>query len=86
MVDKRKSRMARLEQAFNPPKQRRWLQTFSNQNGRDGEAIREETDEEVIARHLAEHPEDAGLEFDIMNIVWVSPKNTDIGANHDTQS
>ena len=72
MVDKRKSRMARLEQALNPPKQRRWLQTFSNQNG---------PDEEVIARHLAEHPEDAGLEFDIMNIVFVSPDGQHSGDN-----
>jgi hypothetical protein len=70
-----KKRIKKLEKVLNPPKQRRFLRTFSNQYGLDGEVVRDETDEQVIAKHLAEHPEDAGLEFNIMNIIWVSPDN-----------
>ena len=82
MSDKNKTRITRLEQKMSPPRQRRWLCTFSTKNGLDGEAIREETDEQVIARHLAMHPEDSGLEFDIMNIAWVSPNGADSGGGN----
>jgi len=77
MSNRIKTRITRLEQKLSIPKKRRWVRSFSKQNGLDGEAIREEPDEQVIAHHLAAHPEDLGLEFDIINIVCVSPKGMD---------
>jgi len=82
MSERQKNRISRLENSLNPPKQKRWLRTFSNQYGRDGEVLREETDEQIIAKHLAEHPEDKGLEFDIMNIIIVHPQSADSTGNN----
>jgi hypothetical protein len=36
--------------------------------GKDCEPVWRETDEQAIARHLAEHPEDAGREFGFIRI------------------
>jgi len=75
MIRNIKIRIARLENSLNPPKIKpiRWVRTFSYQYGLGGEAVREETDEQAIARHLADHPDDSGAEFNIINRVVVSP-------------
>lgn len=59
----------------------KYLCTTSHQVGLDGDIVRDETDEEVITRHLAKHPEDAGLKFNIINRVFVSPKRDAEGNN-----
>jgi hypothetical protein len=71
-----KNRLNKVEAAMilSADKFPKYLCTTSQQIGLDGETVREETDEEVIARHLAKHPEDVGQKFNIINRVFVSPK------------
>ena len=78
-----RKRLSKVEAAMIPAidKFPKFLCTTSHQIGLDGETVREETDEEVIARHLAKHPEDAGLKFNIINRVFVSPKRDGEGNN-----
>ena len=80
MIGSKRTRLARLEMATLPPKQwPRILTTFAEQCGKNGETIRTETDEEAIARHLAKHPEDTGLEFDFIIIASVHGRWNDQG-------
>lgn len=69
-----KSRLNRLEQALQPRQEFPvYIMTYARQIGAEGESIRDETDEQAIARHLAEHPEDAGKAFDFLIMTFVSP-------------
>jgi hypothetical protein len=47
---------------------------FATKKGLNGKVIRNETDEEAIQKHLVNHPEDKGREFEIILLVAVSCK------------
>ena len=49
----------------------------ATQAGLNGEVIYEETEEEAIQNHLAQHPEDAGREFKVICRVIISQTNVD---------
>jgi len=71
------SRLGKMEKAMLPqkPDYPVILQTTATQIGRDGEVVYEETEEEAIQKHLAQHPEDTGREFLVICRVFVSPKH-----------
>jgi hypothetical protein len=73
MSNNMKTRIARLEGVMTPPPPSKWIRTFSNQYGVGSEIIREETDQQVMTRHLVEHPEDKGCELNIINRVIIHP-------------
>jgi hypothetical protein len=77
-------RLVKVENAIIPPQDNSplYLHTMSHQIGLDGETLREETDSECIAKHLALHPQDAGREFKIINRVFISPKGKDSEGNN----
>lgn len=65
-----KSRLVRLEVVMAPPScKRRQITTFAGLC--DGNETQQTTEKETIDRHLAAHPEDAGMEFDVIIMSWV---------------
>lgn len=71
------TRLDKVEKAILPqqPDYPVILQTTATQAGLNGEVIYEETEEQAIQNHLAQHPEDAGREFKVICRVFVSPNN-----------
>ena len=77
------TRLGKMEKAILPqtPNYPIVICTTATQIGLDGEVVSEETGDEAVQKHLAQHPEDTGRKFIVMRRVFVSPNHDK--AEHD---
>jgi len=70
-----RNRIIRLEAAIKKENWKFILAPYAYQHGLNGEIIRESNEEQVVESHLAEHPEDRGKRFNIVERIFVTPEH-----------
>ncbi len=75
------TRIRRLEEELAPGLPPQAIIEFSHQAGLAGD-VESITDQEVIAAHVLEHPEDAGRDIKVIRVNFIHPTGVDGEGNH----